>query len=178
MREEGSDWKGAEASLRRQLSVLAAAVGIEDYGSAFYTSMSERVKDNEGRIILQSLAQDERQHRAWLERQIDRIFPGRRVEEIEPDPAYGIDPAKVFVLPPGPLSSQDEIRGLEAAIEVEKRSARLYDDLAAMTKDHELKVVMQRLGRWERGHQKILEDNLHYLRRGGSWYGYTPILDG
>jgi len=178
MSATGSSWKEDESSLQRQLAVLAAAVDIEDYGAAFYTSMSERVKDNEGRIILQSLAQDERQHRAWLERQIDRIFPGRRVEEIAPDRSYGIDPAKVFILPPGPLSAQDEIRSLEAAIEVEVRSAKLYDDVAAMTKDRELKTVMQRLARWERGHQKILEDNLHYLRRGGSWYGYTPILDG
>ena len=76
------------------------------------------------------------------------------------------------------MTSQDEIEALEAAIEVEKRSARLYEEVAAAADDHELRSIMERLARWERGHQRILEDNLHYLRRGGSWYGYTPILDG
>lgn len=178
MKETARDWKDDEANLRRQLAILAAGVQIEDYGNEFYTRMSERIRDKEGKIILQSLAQDEKQHRAWLERQIDRIFPGCQAEKIEPDPAYSIDPSRLFALPQGSLSPQDEISGVEMAIEVEKRSARLYDDVAGMTKDPELRAVMQRLARWERGHQKILENNLHYLKRGGSWYGYTPILDG
>jgi len=178
MAMKGNDWKGDEAGLRKELAVLAAAVRIEVYGIDLYSRMSEKVKDKEGKIILQSLAKDEEQHQAWLERQIDRIFPGRRASTIEPDPAYDIAPSKVFLLPEGELTSQDEIAGLEAAIEVEKRSVRLYGDLAANTDDPELRAVMQRLVRWEQGHQRILEDNLHYLRRGGSWYGYTPILDG
>lgn len=175
-RRYGSEWEDDSSSLRKQLSALAAAWQIEDHGIKLYSAMSERVKDKEGKNILQSLAQDEAQHKAWLEREIDRIFPGRRIKEIEPDPAYGITPAKVFSLP-DEMTSQDEIEALEAAIEVEKRSARLYEEVAAAADDHELRSMMERLARWERGHQRILEDNLHYLRRGGSWYGYTPILD-
>lgn len=176
-RDHGSGWEDEGSSLRKQLSALAAAWRIENYGIELYTAMSERVRDKEGRSILQSLAQDEAQHRAWLEREADRIFPGRRIKDIEPDPAHGITPAKVFALPED-MTSQDEIEALEAAIEVEKRSARLYEEVAAAAGDHELRSMMERLARWERGHQRILEDNLHYLRRGGSWYGYTPILDG
>ena len=177
IRDPGSGWEDKGSLLRKQLSALAAAWQIEDYGIELYTALSERVKDKEGRNILQSLAQDEAQHKAWLEREIDRIFPGRRIRDIEPDPTYGITPAKVFALP-DELTSQDEIAALEAAVEVEKRSARLYEEAAAAADDHELRAMMERLARWERGHQRILEDNLHYLRRGGSWYGYTPILDG
>ena len=176
-RDHGSEWEDEGSSLRKQLSALAAAWQIEECGIKLYTAMSERVRDKEGKNILQSLAQDEAQHKAWLEREIDRIFPGRRIRDLKPDPAYGIAPSKVFTLP-DEMTSQDEIEALEAAIEVEKRSARLYEQVAAAADDHELRAMMERLARWERGHQRILEDNLHYLRRGGSWYGYTPILDG
>ena len=177
MEGDGTGWQGAESNIQKQLSALAAAWRIEDHGIGLYTAMSERVRDKEGKMILKSLAQDEAQHRAWLEKEIDRIFPGRRARDIEPEPAYGITPSKVFTLPEE-MTPEDEIAGLEAAIEVEKRSVRLYEDVAAAAEDQELKGLMLRLARWERSHQRILEDNLHYLRRGGSWYGYTPILDG
>ncbi len=177
MRGDRSGWEDDGSDVQRLLSALAAAWRIEDYGVELYIAMSERVRDKEGSIILRSLAQDEARHRAWLENEIDRIFPGRSVRDIEPDPAYGISPSKVFAVP-DEMTPQDEIAGLEAAIEVEKRSVQLYESVAAAADDRELKSLMERLARWERGHQRILEDNLHYLRRGGSWYGYTPILDG
>lgn len=179
MSGDAGSWRGDEAALRRHLSILAAAVRVEAFGNDYYLKMSECVRDKEGKIILESLAQDEVQHRAWLERQIDRIFPGRKVEDIEAATDYDLVPKKVFVPPKdGCLALEDEIKGLETAIEVEKRSARMYEEVSQEVADPELKGVLQRLARWERGHQKILEDNLHYLKRGGSWYGYTPILDG
>jgi rubrerythrin len=176
-----SDWKGDELTLNRQLSILAAAVKVEIYGRDFYLRMSECIKDKAGKLILQSLAEDEQEHRNWLAHQIDRIFPGKDVNTITPDPRYaGIVPQRVFPdLAPGAcLSAQDEIKGVKMAIEIEKASIRMYTEVADLAKDLELKMLMQRLAHWEKGHQKVLEDNLHYLERGGSWYGYTPILDG
>ena len=181
MRSDRSDWKGDEQNLNRQLGLLAAAVRVETFGHEFYMRMSECISDKEGKLILRSLAGDEQEHRAWLMRQIDRIFPGKDVNTIRPDPQYaGVIPQKVFPdVPKGAcLSAQDEIKGVEMAIEVEKASVRMYNEVAELAKDLELKMLMQRLAHWEKGHQKILEDNLHYLKRGGSWYGYEPILDG
>jgi rubrerythrin len=181
MGSERSDWKGDELTLNRQLGILAAAVRVEIYGRDFYLRMSECIKDKEGKLILKSLAGDEEEHRNWLAHQIDRIFPGKDVSTLAPDPRYsGIVPQKVFPeLAPGTcLTVADEIKGVEMAIEIEKASIRMYTEVADMTKDLELKMLMQRLAHWEKGHQKVLEDNLHYLKRGGSWYGYTPILDG
>ena len=97
MGSERSDWKGDELTLNRQLGILAAAVKVETYGRDFYLRMSECVRDKEGKLILKSLAEDEQEHRVWLTRQIDRIFPGKDVSTITPDPRYaGIVPQKVF----------------------------------------------------------------------------------
>lgn len=181
MRLERSDWKGDEASLNRQLGLLAAAIRVEEFGRDFYQRMSECIKDKEGKLILRSLSRDEKEHRAWLTRQIDRIFPGKDVATIRPDPEYAdVVPTNVFPdLPKGAcLPSKDEIRAVEMAIGVEKASVRMYEEVAGLTGDMELKMMMQRLAQWEKEHQRILEDNLDYLKRGGSWYGYTPILDG
>ena len=181
MVSERSDWKGEEKILNRQLGLLAAAIRVETFGRDFYLRMSECVKDKEGKLILRSLAKDEKDHRTWLIRQIDRIFPGKDVDTIAPDPEYAdIVPQRPFPdIPPGAcFSSQDEIKAVEMAIDVEKASVRMYGEVATLTRDLELKALMQRLVEWEKGHQKTLEDNLEYLKRGGSWYGYNPILEG
>ncbi len=181
MRFDRSDWKGDEEDLNRQLSLLAAAVKVEVYGRAFYMRMSECVRDKEGKLILKSLANDERDHHSWLLRQIDRIFPGKDVDSIRPDPEFAaVVPERPFPnIPPGScFSSKEEIEAVKMAIEVEKASVRMYEEVGTLTKDPELKDLMHRLASWEKGHQKVLEDNLEYLKRGGSWYGYTPILEG
>ncbi len=181
MRSGTGSWEEDQRVLNRQLSLLAAAIRVETFGRDFYLRMSECVKDKEGKLILRSLAKDEKDHRAWLLRQIDRIFPGKDVSTITPEPEYAnIVPQKPFPhVPEGAcFTSQDEIRAVEMAIGVEKASVRMYGEVASLTRDPELKALMQRLVDWEKGHQKTLEDNLEYLKRGGSWYGYTPILDG
>jgi rubrerythrin len=181
MRSEKTDWKGDEASLHRQLAILAAAIKVEEFGRDFYLKLSGCTRDKEGQLILKSLATDEQNHKAWLTRQIDRIFPGKEVASISPDPQYmSVIPQRVFPeMAQGTcLSAEDEIKAVEMAIEVEKASVRMYSEVAGLAMDLELKTLMQRLAQWEKGHQKVLEDNLHYLKRGGSWYGYNPILDG
>jgi rubrerythrin len=181
LRPDRSDWKGEEEKLHKLLGLLAAAVKVETYGRDFYLRLSECVKDKEGKLILRSLANDEKEHRAWLLRQIDRIFPGKDVETIRPDPRYaGVVPQRIFGdLGEGQcLSDKDEIKAVEMAIGVEKASVEMYTEVGEMTEDGELKALMLRLAHWEKGHLKILEENLQYLKRGGSWYGYNPILDG
>ncbi|MBI0584579.1 MAG: ferritin family protein [Methanomassiliicoccus sp.] len=181
MRSEKSDWKGEEDLLKKELGLLAAAIRVETFGRDFYLRMSECIRDKEGKLILKSLARDEKEHRAWLLRQVDRIFPGKDVETIRPDSRYAsVVPQRLFPeLPEGAcLPPKDEIKAVEMGIEVEKASVSMYEEVAGLTQDLELKLLMQRLAQWEKGHQKILEDNLAYLKRGGSWYGYEPILDG
>ncbi len=174
------DWTNDREAMANQLSILAAAIEIEKFGHDFYMRMSGCIKDKNGSIILKSLAGDEEQHQKWIERQIDRIQPGKDPSKISPDPRFAsLIPKAVFPEPKnGCLTLEDEIKGVEIGIGVEKNSIKLYSELAQGTKDMEMKQVMFRLSKWEEGHLKILEDNLHYLKRGGSWYGYSPILDG
>lgn len=163
------------------MGLLAAAIRVETFGREFYQRLSDCIRDKEGKLILRGLSRDEKEHRLWLARQVDRIFPGKDVSTIRPDPSYAdVVPAKAFPdLSEGScLSPKDEIAAVEMAIGVEKASVRMYEEVARLTNDMELKMLMQRLVQWEREHQRVLEDNLEYLKRGGSWYGYTPILDG
>jgi rubrerythrin len=181
MHSEVSNWRKDEDNLKKQLAILAAAIKVEKYGQDFYLKLAACIKDKEGKSILKGLAQDEAQHQHWLEAQIDRISPGKDPSTIAPDTKFtDLLPSNPFPTTGGDtcLKVKDEIKGVETGIQIEKSSIKMYSEAAEMSSDPEARAVLNRLAEWERGHQKILEDNLDYLKKGGSWYGYSPILDG
>ncbi len=57
-----------EREMTNELSILAAAWRLERYGFTFDTKMSGCVGDRNGSSILKGLAEDEEQHRRWIER--------------------------------------------------------------------------------------------------------------
>lgn len=164
-----------------EISILAAAVEVERFGFDLYTAMNECVKDPNGSALLRGLARDEAEHRRILEREILRLSPQAELRSLKPAEEYlGIVPDQVF---PGDLGErcstlQGEIEAVEIGIKVEKRSIWMYTDATGKVKDEKLKDLLEYLARWEGTHKKALEENLHMLKTGGSWYGYSPILEG
>ena len=63
-------------SIRSQLSVLYAAVAIEEFGIRFYRGLEECVKDDTGKALMRGLARDELGHKELIEKEIDRISQG------------------------------------------------------------------------------------------------------
>ncbi len=170
-----------EKEMMNELSILAAALELERYGVAFYTKMSGCVRDKNGSSILKGLADDEEQHRRWIESEIDRLSPGTDPSKISPDPRMSdLIPIYVFPVLKGDacLPLKDEIKGVEVGISVENNSIKLYTVLAEGAGDPGTKELMARLIKVKKGHLNVLEDGLYHLKRGGSWYGYVPILDG
>ncbi len=178
MRSERTDWRGDEERIKRQLSILAAAIKVESQAKDYYSSLSKSIMDKEGKRILNRLAEDEKEHRIWLEELIDRISPGRIPESIEPDSEYiSIFHVNSLVMPANGkyLGPKEEIKAVELAIQIEKDTSKMFTEASDLSGDLETKMALKRIARWEVGHQKILEDNLHYLQKGGSWYENNPV---
>jgi len=165
----------------RQLSILAAAIEIEKFGYSLYMNTSECVKDGKGAALLRGLARDEKEHRRILEEEIARISPSADVSTIEPAEEYvKLIPERVFPAELGSKCStlEGEIEAVEIGIEVEKRSIQMYNEAVGLVTDSKAKTVLADLGKWEGTHKAALEQSLHMLKTEGSWYGYTPILEG
>jgi rubrerythrin len=161
--------------------ILRTAIEIEKFGIEFYRSMSGCVADQKGSTLLQSLANDEVEHKRMIEEEIERLSGGKGMGEVPPLREYlMILPEKVFVPPPkgACLVLKDEISALEKGIDVEINSIRMYRDAIPMVTDEGVRETLNRLADWEGTHKRILEDNLRYLQVEGSWYGYSPILEG
>jgi rubrerythrin len=175
MTDQGTWGEGPDAA------VLRTAVEIEEFGIGFYRGMSGCVADQKGSTLLQSLANDEVEHKRMLEKEIDRLSGGKGLPDVKPLEEYlRILSEKIFVPPPkgACLVLKDEISALEKGIDVEINSIRMYRDAIPKASDETMRQTLSRLADWEGTHKRILEENLRYLQVEGSWYGYSPILEG
>jgi rubrerythrin len=170
-----------KASLRSQLSVLHAALAIEEYGVKFYQQLEGCIAEENGKALMRGLARDEMSHGKLIDREIERLSTGHDVSGIGPDHHYlDIVPRKVFESFPTDrcLTIKEEMTALEIGIEVEKRSVKMYQEAAKNTSDPDVKMKFDQLTKMEQGHLSLLIDNLQLLKDEGTWYGYSPILEG
>jgi rubrerythrin len=168
-------------SLRSQLSVLHAALAIEEFGVKFYRQLEGCIAEENGKALMRSLARDEIGHKELIGREIERLSSGQDVSDVRADQHYlDIVPQKIFESFPTDrcLTIKEEMAALEIGIEVERRSVKMYQEAARNTSDPDVKMRLDRLTDIEQGHLSILIENLQLLKDEGTWYGYSPILEG
>ncbi len=163
------------------LSILSAARQIEIFGIQFYSKVATCVADENGKALMRSLGADERTHKETIEELMFHLAPGIDLDGIEPDKGFlNILPDKVFPFPPegACLTVGDEIRAVQIGLDVEVASVRMYQEASAMVGDPKIKDILITLAQIEEKHKLLLESSLAMLKTDGSWYAYTPILEG
>ena len=163
------------------LSILAAARQIEIFGIQFYSKLATCVADENGKALMRSLGADERTHKETIEEVMLHLSPGLDLDEVEPEKdLLNILPKRVFPFPPegACLTVKDEIQAVQIGLEVEISSIRMYQDASALVDDARIRNILITLTKIEDKHRILLESSLHMLKTEGSWYAYTPILEG
>ncbi|HEY3420536.1 MAG TPA: ferritin family protein [Methanomassiliicoccales archaeon] len=163
------------------LSILSAARQIEIFGIQFYSKVATCISDENGKALMRSLGADERTHKETIEEVMQHLSPGMDLDEVEPEKELlNILPKKVFPFPPEGtcLAVSDEIRAVNIGIDVEIASVKMYQEASALVDDLRIKNILITLTRIEEKHKILLESSLMMLKTEGSWYAYTPILDG
>lgn len=155
---------------------ISAAIQFEEFGAEYYLRFKDLVADKEAKVLMGSLASDEKEHAAMLTRELQALggsAPAARPEEVR----KGL--AEMFPdgVGEGHLGASDAISAIKLGIRTEERSVEFYSKSGAAAGPG-LKEVFGRLERMEREHLRMLQDNLHYLESDGSWFGYVPILEG
>jgi rubrerythrin len=155
--------------------VLAAAIEFERFGQEYYMRFHALVSDEKARLLMKSLANDEKEHEGILSSELAKLG-GRAVPPSKELLEKGL--AEIF-----PADTKAEaigragtISAIEVGIGIEQRSVDFYAQNAA-TAGPRLQKVFEMLGQMEQGHIELLRENLHYLKDDGVWYGYLPILD-
>jgi len=156
--------------------VIATAVEFEKFGVEYYRRFEKLVDDKEAKLLMRALATDEAEHASILTRELQELggkvkMPSK--QEIEKG-LHEIFPER---LSKGHIGVKDSISAIKMGIRTEERSIKFYEKNGAKA-EPDMKKLFRKLEAMERGHLRLLQENLHYLQSDGSWYGYVPILEG
>lgn len=162
------------------LDALETAMTLEEYGYGFYTEVRDFVTSEKGRALLEFLANQEVDHRKWLQMEHDKLKEGiEKGSAVDERLSMELpNPRLVFSKKDEITQEMDSIEATKFAMEIEERSIEFYSACSMSTSVESAKELFEKLTRFEESHRKLLEENLSYLETEGDWYGYVPILEG
>lgn len=133
-------------------NIIANAINQEVEAFTFYSSVSEKAKDENLKKIFKSLAADEEKHKRTLE---GYLAKGSAKIHFAASADY-----KVVDALPTPALTPDlkPVDGLVIAIKKELEAMQMYTQLARVSEDEAQKNIFLELATMERGHKSRLED--------------------
>ncbi len=131
--------------------ILKSAIGCEYDAEKLYRSLSEQVEDQEAKVILQKIADEELQHAQILEGLLEKSDENL----IPSNVAINNKKAGPTQLPLASNASVEEV--LHFAIEAEVEACETYSMLASIARTQEIKESLEELATMELGHKKQLE---------------------
>ena len=154
---------------------MATAIEMEHFGSEYYSMFKDLVANEKAKLLLRSLAADEKDHAHILEIELHNL--GEKTSKLSNEKLKK-DLRQVFPerIHKNSIHAKDAISAIKLGISTEKRSIAFYTKSAAKASP-KMKKMFAKLVRMEIVHLGLLEENLQYLEEDGSWYGYLPILD-
>lgn len=131
--------------------VLDFAVSEEEAAAEFYTALAERTEHPSIREVFEGFVREEQEHKAKLL----AVKAGETVLTVESEVLdLKISDYLVDVEPNPDMSYQD---ALIVAMKKEKKAFKLYQDLAAIVQDENVKAVFLALAQEEAKHKLRLE---------------------
>lgn len=155
--------------------IIATAVEFERFGSEYYTRLMELVRDPKAKLLMKSLASDEKEHASILEKELARS--GGKAKAVSKQVLEkGLKEMFPERIKKNSIATKDAIEAIKLGIRTEKRSVKFYSE-NSNTNVKALNQIFKKLEKMELGHLALLEENLLYLEDDGVWYGYVPLLD-
>jgi rubrerythrin len=131
--------------------ILDFAIGQEEKAVQAYTSLADRTEDARMRQVLEGYADEERGHKA-------KLLAIRHGKNLMPEAKEVTDLDIADYLPDvEPSPDLDYMGMLTVAMKAEKAAFRLYNDLAAMAEDKEVRATLLSLAQEEAKHKLRFE---------------------
>jgi rubrerythrin len=133
-------------------AIISQAIEGEIEAYAFYKNVSEKVQDSALKRIFTELAGEEKGHREFLQKFLDR---GSKALQVDDTQDYKL--AETLEVPPLTMDMRPT-DGIALAIRKELDAMQMYTQLARVTKDSEEKQTFLDLATMEKSHKTRLED--------------------
>lgn len=149
------------------LEILGIAIKSEEDASAFYTKISEILKNDLVSMKYRELAKEEMGHKAILTRLYTKLS-GERPSAIPGEP--------VTAEAGFPVSVNNMEKILLLAISREQEANRFYSKAAMDTDDMGSRRILEYLSDMEKGHELMLQRELEAYLRDRDWYANNPDI--
>ncbi len=130
--------------------VIAMAVENEIEAYDFYTAAGEKVQDANLKSIFKDLAEEEKQHRNFLQGLLSQAKPMRFAEAEDYKIAEAVDKPKLSI-------GMKPADAIALAMKNEEEAMNMYAELARCSADKEQREMFESLSRMEKGHKVKLE---------------------
>ncbi|MEO0079631.1 MAG: ferritin family protein [candidate division WOR-3 bacterium] len=149
------------------LDGLKEAMLAEQTGIQFYTTAAEKTVDAQGRQVFEQLADEERQHLEYLQRQFRHILAGEQFEPLTL--ASKVDAAQTSPIFSPALrhrlkEAHWEMTALAVGLQLELAAIQRYRSLAQTTDRPDVRTFFETLVRWEEGHAAALKKQQEALK--------------
>lgn len=158
------------------LGTLKTGLSLEARGIKFYGDAAQKITDPKGRQTLRYLVHEEEDHLAFLNN-IRRAYLDKNKASLKKtleDHSRG-KKEQVFPELEEFISDVKDTKGdkkiLEEAMEIEKRTVKLYENVLDNAMDDEAKKVFEVLVEEEKGHLELVSEMHDYMVLHGVWSG-------
>ena len=151
------------------MRALEIAMATEKEGERFYRQAAEKTEHPKAREMFISLAEDEQQHRRWLEEQEKQLhfkgewfpyeaLPGKRRRMEKGLPIFSSEEVIRDI-----EKYRSQIPTLKAGMEMEEKSQVLYTEASDQCPDEKGKAMFSELAAWEKEHWELLKKEYEFL---------------
>ncbi len=168
------------------VEILEKAIVFEEEGMAFFQDRAQNAPSTLERNLFNSLAKDEAGHKAHLVRMREDILRENSLTVLpDVDDDHVMDVRAIFE---GALADAndpynfelEELEILKAAMDVERRGYRMYNDAAGAVTTPKAKELFEHLAVEEQNHYSLLKNTYDYMAdpEGFSGFDSGAMLDG
>jgi len=173
--------------IEEALTALEEAIVNEQDGYKFYMEVAEKLQDERGKALFESLARDEKEHLRILQVEYSEVSSGSQWLDLELLEGKRAPDSVLVLFPPDAVAGLDlapdasNLDALQVGMDFERRGYQMYTKAAEETDSLEAKAVFKWLAREENKHYAILSRAYDYLESDGLWYFQDeerPIFEG
>ncbi|UCG14557.1 MAG: ferritin family protein [Deltaproteobacteria bacterium] len=158
-----------------RIQALEVALNNESRERDFYMKHAERTTNSFGKLMFQSLANDEAEHYQRLLQLHKKLKAEGRWPETIPLKVKGTDMHSVLKkvvesVDTSAKADTDDMEAVQIAIDFEAKGEKFYSDLRDSVDNPVEKEFYRVLAAMEREHRLSLEDTLEYFKDPEGWY--------
>ncbi|MGD8372418.1 MAG: ferritin family protein [Syntrophobacterales bacterium] len=168
-----------------RIKALEVALNNESRERDFYLKHAERTSNSFGKLMFQSIAQDEDEHYKRIQELHTKLQEEGRWPETIPLKVKGTDMKSILKkvvesVDTSATADTDDMEAVKIAIDFETKGEAFYSNLRDSVEDPVEKEFYGVLANMEREHRLSLEDTLDYFKDPEGWYRMKEkhTLDG